>query len=236
MNGRPLVNGELYDPLISRNFGRTTELKHRNKLLLLMAAILGLRELELTLVTVSVFIAPDGSFHEFAVLPDTITRDGAERPIVLANDELKRAFEKYIKWLVELRINTIPHKHYLSLNPNAPLFVDDNLKPFTVQNRGESISPHAMNRLLDQLIKNAGLWDVGVRRLSLVRTCVIESYKAGMSTNDIMITTGFSDDSISKILAMDYTAYSPIAEWFIKRKATKQKRLESFKLRRKWMI
>ncbi len=93
-----------------------------------------------------------------------------------------------------------------------------------------------MNRLLDQLIKNAGLWDAGVRRLSLVRTCVIESYKAGMSTNDIMITTGFSDDSISKILAMDYTAFSPIAEWFIKRKATKQKRLESFKLRRKWMI
>ncbi|WP_350999300.1 hypothetical protein [Shewanella sp. TB7-MNA-CIBAN-0143] len=159
-----------------------------------------------------------------------------ELPIVLANDELKRAFEKYIKWLVELGNNTIPHKHYLSLNPNAPLFVDENLKPFTVQNRGESISPHAMNRLLDQLIKNAGLWDAGVRRLSLVRTCVIESYKAGMSTNDIMITTGFSDDSISKTLAMDYTAFSPIAEWFIKRKATKQKRLESFKLRRKWMI
>ncbi|MGI2115634.1 integrase [Shewanella frigidimarina] len=231
-----MVDGELYDPLISRNFGQTTELKHRNKLLLLMAGVLGLREIELTLVTVSVFIAPDGSFNEFAVLPDTITRDGAERPVVLANVELKKAFEKYIKWLIESGINTMPNKHYLGLNPNAHLFVDDNFKPFTVQKRGESISPHAMNKLLDQLIKNAGLWDAGVRRLSLVRTCVIESYRAGMSTNDIMITTGFSDDSIAKILVMDYSVYSPISEWFIKRKTTKQNRLEAFKRRRKWMI
>jgi len=236
MNGRPLVDGELYEPLISRNFGRTTELKHRNKLLLLMAGILGLREIELTLVTVSVFIAPDGSFNEYAVLPEAITRDGNERPVVIANVELKKAFENYIKWLIESGINTLPNKHYLSLNPNAPLFVDDNFKPFTVQRRGGSISPHAMNKLLDQLIKNAGLWDSGVRRLSLVRTCVIESYRSGMSTNDVMICTGFSDDSICKILAMDYSAYSPIAEWFVKRKATKQKRLESFKIRRNWMI
>jgi hypothetical protein len=39
-----------------------------------------------------------------------------------------------------------------------------------------------------------------------------------MSTNDIMITTGFSDDTISKIFAMDYTAYCPIAGGFINRK------------------
>ena len=65
--------------------------------------------------------------------------------------------------------------------------------------------------------------------LSFVRTCGIESYRSGMSTNDIMSTTGFSDDTVSTILAMDYTAYSPIADWFIKRKETKQKRLETFK-------
>jgi hypothetical protein len=57
-----------------------------------------------------------------------------------------------------------------------------------------------------------------------------------MSTTDISIVTGFSDDSISKILAMDYTAYSPITEWFVNRKETKQKRLESFKKRRKFML
>jgi len=236
MNGRPLVNNELYQPLISRNYGRKSEFRHRDKLLLLMAGLVGLRELELTLITIDLFISPTGEFNEFVVLPESITRDGCERPVLLSNPDVMVAFEKYIKWLIESDINTLPNKHYLTLNPNAPLFVDDNYKPFTVQSRGDKVSPHAMNRFIDQLIKNAGLWDCGVRRLSLVRTCVIESYRAGMSTTDISITTGFSDDSISKILAMDYTAYSPIADWFIKRKETKQRRLESFKKRRRFMM
>ena len=195
-----------------------------------MAGILGLRELELTLVTIGVFIAPNGELNEFSVLPETIARDGNERPLLLAHDGLKDAFEKYVSWLVSSGINTVPNKHYLGLDPNAPLFVDNDFKPFTVQSRGlNNISPHRMNKLLDKLISDAGLWDKGVRRMSLVRTCVVEAYRSGMSTNDIMLITGFSADSVSKILAMDYEAYSPITEWFIKRKATKQKRLESFK-------
>jgi len=120
----------------------------------------------------------------------------------MAYDELKDAFEKYIKWLIQSGINTMPNKHYLGLNPNAQLFVNNDYKAFTVQSRGDKTSPHAMNKALDQLIKDAGLWDCGIRRLSLVRTCVIEFYKSGMSTTDISIVTGFSDDSISKILAM----------------------------------
>jgi hypothetical protein len=236
MNGRPLVDKELYEPLISRNYGRKSEFKHRNKLLLLFAGLLGLREIELTLITIGLFIAPTGDLNEFVVLPESVTRGGNERPILLTHEEIKITFEQYIRWLIKSGINTLPNKHFLSLNPNAALFVNDDFKAFTVQSRGGNISPHAMNRLLDQLIKNASLWDCGVRRLSLVRTCVIESYRSGMSTTDISITTGFSDDSISKILAMDYTASSPIADWFIKRKETKQKKLESFKRRRKYMI
>lgn len=236
MNGRPLVDNELFNPLISRNIGKKLELKHRNRLLLLMAGLVGLREIELTLVTIDLFVAPTGELNEFVVLPESVTRDGNERPILLSNEHVKSAFEQYIKWLIETGISTQPSKHYLGLNPNAQLFVNDDFKAFTVQSRGESISPHAMNRALDKLIKNAGLWDNGVRRLSLARTCVIESYRVGMSTTDISITTGFSDDSISKILAMDYTAYSPITEWFINRKETKQRRLESFKKRRRFMI
>ncbi len=234
MNGRPLVNCELYEPLISRNYGRNSEFKYRNKLLLLMASIAGLREIELTLATIGLFVSPTGDFNEFVVLPESVSRDGNERPILIVHNELKQAFEQYINWLIENGINTLPNKHYLGLNPNAQLFVNDDFKGFTVQSRGEKTSPHAMNKMLDQFIKNADLWDCGVRRLSLVRTCVIESYRSGMSTTDISITTGFSDDSIGKILAMDYGAYSPIADWFIKRKETKQKQLEAFKKRRKY--
>lgn len=236
MDGRPLVDNEFYELLISRNCGRNSELKHRNKLLLLFAGILGLREIELTLITIDLFISPTGEFNEFVVLPDSITRSGTERPIVLSHDEVKAAFEQYVNWLIESGINTMPNKHYSGLNPNAPLFVNDDLKSFTVQNRGERTTPAAMNKILDQFIKNADLWDCGIRRLSLVRTCVIESYRQGLSTTEISIITGFSDDSIGKILIMDYTAYSPIAEWFVKRKETKQRHLESFKKRRRFQV
>lgn len=93
-----------------------------------------------------------------------------------------------------------------------------------------------MNKLLDKLINNAGLSDIGINRLSLVRTAVVEFYRAGMSTTDLMIITGFGADTVSTILAMDVAQYSPISDWFVKRKADKVKRLESFKLRRKYMI
>jgi hypothetical protein len=232
MESRPLVNGELYDPLIANNFGRNLELKHRNKLLLLLATLVGLREIELTLATIGLFVAPTGELNEFVILPESITRGGQERPVLITHVEVKKALEQYLKWLLDNNINSLPHKHYLGLDPNAPLLVDDNYKVFTMQSRGESISPNAMNKCIDKLIKNTKLWTQGVRRLSLVRTYVIEAKKAGMSTNDIMITSGFSEDSISKILIMDYSEYSPIFEWFTKRETQKSQRTAAFKRRR----
>lgn len=76
MNSRPLVNNELYQPLISRNYGKNLELKYRNKLLLLMAGLVCLWEIELTLVTIDLFVAPTGELHEFVVLPESVIRDG----------------------------------------------------------------------------------------------------------------------------------------------------------------
>jgi hypothetical protein len=93
-----------------------------------------------------------------------------------------------------------------------------------------------MNKQLDKLVENARLADTGINRLSLVRTAVIEPYRAGMSTTDLMIITGFNAETISTILAMDVAQYSPIADWFVKRKADKVKRLEAFKKRRRLMI
>ncbi|CAH1194647.1 hypothetical protein ISS312_02408 [Alteromonas mediterranea] len=227
---------ELWEQLISRNCGRQSELRHRNKLLILLATVAGLREIELTLITNRLFMTPEGLLNEVVVLPASITRDGYERPIVLSHPELKRAFESYFDWLITHKINSYPHKHYKGLDPNSALLVADNLKPFTTQSRGSAISPYAMNKKLDSLISDAGLWDNGIRRISLVRTCVVELYRNGASTTDIMIITGFSEESIRQILTMDYMQLSPIYDWFEQRAERKQKRLESFKKRRRFMI
>tara|TARA_B110000211_G_scaffold213607_1_gene254281 strand:- start:16747 stop:17457 length:711 start_codon:yes stop_codon:yes gene_type:complete len=236
VEGRPLSNSELWDQLVSRNCGRNTELRHRNKLLILLAAVAGLREIELTFVTNRLFVTPEGELNEILVLPEQIARDGFERPIVLSNPELMKAFEAYFSWLIEKKINCYPHKHYSGLDPNAPLFVDDSFKSFNTQSRGNSISPHSMNKLLDSFIMKASLWDNGVRRISLIRTCVIEMYRNGASTTDIMIITGFSEESIKHILTMDYVQLSPIYDWFEERAERKLKRLESFKKRRRFML
>lgn len=237
MNGRPLTNDEFWNQLIARNYGRSDPLRHRNRLALLLAGLTGLRESELTLITIGMFVSSCGELREFVVLPDDITRDGYERPTVMSHPALKVALEQYLHWLIEAGINTQPNNHYLGLDGTAQLLVNDKGQPFTMQSRGTGTqSPAAMNKLLDKLINNAGLSGMGINRLSLVRTAVIESYRAGMSTTDLMIITGFSSETISTILAMDVAQYSPIADWFVKRKADKVKRLDSFKKRRSFMI
>lgn len=43
MIGRPLTNSEFWQQLVAKNTGRTDPLRHRNKLLLLLAGLTGLR-------------------------------------------------------------------------------------------------------------------------------------------------------------------------------------------------
>ena len=51
-----------------------------------------------------------------------------------------------------------------------------------------------------------------------------------------MVITGFSEESIKQILTMDYMQLSPIYDWFEQRAERKQKRLDSFKKRRRFML
>lgn len=60
MKGRPLTNLEFWSHLVAKNTGRTDPLRHRNKLLLLLAGLSGLRESELTLITIDLFFLPTG--------------------------------------------------------------------------------------------------------------------------------------------------------------------------------
>lgn len=237
MDGRPMTNSEFWAELVARNCGRTDPLRHRNKLALLLAGIAGLREIELTLITIGLFVSATCELREFVVLPEQITRDGFERPVVISHPALKEALEQYITWLQQSGISSHPGKHHLGLDPTAQLLVNDKGQPFSMQSRGEGAqSPAAMNKFLDRLIQQAGLSDAGINCLSLVRTAVVEGYRAGMSTTDLMITTGFSAETISVILAMDVAQYSPLADWFVQRKEAKIKRLEAFKKRRRFMI
>jgi len=237
MEGRPLVNEEFWGELIAKNSGDESEFKHRNQLQLALSCLAGFREIELTLVTINLFVSPNNELNELLIMPDSIAYDNSERPIPLSNEDLQGLIVNYLKWMLENGINTQIGDSYLGLNPNAQLFVDDDYKAYTVQKRGnDSLSPNKMNKHLDSLIKNTTLWSNGVRRKSFIRTCIIQAYKSDMSVTDIMLITGFGQETIEKVLVMDIGQYSPIYDWFIQRKEQKIKRLESFKKRRRFMI
>lgn len=234
MEGRPLTNEELWEQLIPNNTGRNAEFRHRNRLLILLATIVGLREIELTLITNKLFVAPGGELNEFIILPEEVTRDGQERPVIISHPELQKAFESYWHWLIENKINSYPHKRYLGLDPNAAVFVGDYYKPYTTQSNVDRLKPAAMTKQLDTLIKNASLWDRGVRRISLVRAAVIALYRGGLSSQDVSLMTGFSKDSIAKILTMDIAHTDAITDWFDERIKRKEKLLKSRQNKRQW--
>lgn len=237
MDARIIESNELHDQLIKKNMGRNDPLRYNNQALICFASLLGLREIELTEITNDLFITPNGEFNEFVVLPDTITWDGCERPIVLSNPVVINVFELHIKQQKELGINTHLHKSYMGMNPNAKVFYSENFKPFTIQSRGENNrSANMMNKYLDGIIKNSGLWASGVRRKSFLYTFVCHAYRQEMSVSDIMIITGLSEESIESHLVRDYSAYSPISDWFEKRRSDKKKRLKSFAKRRQYML
>ena len=237
MESRPLTIDEFYNELITKNSGKNSLFKERDRLLLGLSVMCGLREIELTQLTIGLVISPTNELNEFVELPNSITYDGYDRPFLLSNEEIQGWFVDYIKWLVSNGINTQAGNSYYGLNPNAQLFVNDDFKPFSAQKRGNgNLSPVQLNKHLDKLIKNTALWARGIRRKSFIRTCTIQSYRAGMSTNDITVTTGQGEETIKNTLVMDLAQYDPICDWFDQRKVKKAKRLESFKKRRKYMI
>ena len=105
MDGSPLTTDEFYNDLIAKNSGRNSPFKERNKLLLGLAVLCGLREIELTQITIGLFVSPIGNLNEFVVLPEAITYDGYERPFLLSNEQLQTLFTDYIKWLANNGIN-----------------------------------------------------------------------------------------------------------------------------------
>lgn len=248
MDARIIESNELHDQLIKKNMGRNDPLRYNNQALICFAVLLGLREIELTEITNDLFITPNGELNELVVLPSTITWDSYERPIVLSNPVVINAFELHIKQQKELGINTHYHKSYMGMNPSSKVFYNEDFKSFKPQGRGEkppkkgenetrkARSANMMNKYLDILIRNSGLWQSGVRRKSFLYTFVCHAYREKMSVNDIMIITGLSEESVESHLVRDYSAYSPISDWFEKRRSDKKKRLISYAKRRKYML
>ncbi len=240
MKGRPIENQEFWDQLVSKNCGRNQNFKERNRVVLVLMQLSGIRPIELCLMPISLFITAQGGIKKLIILPEEIAYDGNERPVLLENVSVIEAVENYISWLKAKKINTNPSKSYLGFNPNLSFIVNNYYKEFGLQSRGKKIDgskkllPFTFHNFIDDLIKKAGLWGEEIRRDSFVKSFVIEAYKSGVSVNDLIIIAGISELTVQKYLTMDIERYSPVADWFIQRGIRKEKRLESLRKMRRF--
>ena len=230
LNDRPFSNEEFHDDLIAKNCPRNGHFKHRNKLILDLLTIAGLRPRELCLLAPSHFISSNGSFSEYLLISDVWSFNGTERPVVLSNENVQKSLLNYIKWMIKFGINSTPDKAYLGIDPNKPILVDNDYKPFGLQSRGKNkttskLVPQKMNEYIKELILKSGLSRCGVGLSSFHRTWVINTYRSGVDVEKVAILAGLSQETIVNYLAYDPYQYNDIVEWF------EQKRIKAEKLR-----
>ena len=242
MKDRPFTTDEYYESLIAKNCPRNGHFKHRNKLMLDLLSIAGLRPRELCLLSPVHFMSTKGSFSEFLLIEDDWAFNGVERPALLSHEEVQKSLNNYIKWMVKFGVNATPEKSYLGINPNKPILVDDDYKSFGLQSRGKSKSddvklvPQKMNDYIKDLIVKSGLDKDNVGLSSFHRTWVINAYRADMDIKSIAILAGLSQETVVNYLAYDPFQYNDVVEWFESKRNKKAKRLESRKKMRRFTL
>ena len=242
MKDRPLTNDEYYEHLIAKNCLRSGHFKHRNKLILDLLSIAGLRPRELCLLSPSHFMCVDGSLSEFLLVEEEWSFNGSERPVVLSNDDVQKSFISYIKWMVEFGVNSTPDKSYLGINPTKPILVDDDYKPFGLQSRGKKktgdvkLVPQKMNEYINNFIIKSGLDKDNVGLGSFHRTWVINTYRSDIDVKSIAILAGISQETVINYLAYDPMQYNDVVNWFEGKRKKKAALLESRKKRRRFQL
>ncbi|MAD89026.1 MAG: hypothetical protein CMK64_04935 [Pseudoalteromonas sp.] len=86
---------------MAKNCPRNGHLKYRNKLILDLLAIVGLRPREICLLAPSHFMCPKGTFSEFLLIGEEWSFNGNERPVVLSHDEVKKSLQDYLHWMIQ---------------------------------------------------------------------------------------------------------------------------------------
>jgi hypothetical protein len=243
LNERPFTNEEYYNDLVAKNCPRNGHFKHRNKLILDLLSIAGLRPRELCLLSPHHFMCTKGSLSEFLLIESDWSFNGSERPVVLSHEEVQKSLTSYLKWMVSFGVNSTPNKAYLGINPNQAILVDNNYKPFGLQSRGKKTSevaklvPQKMNDYIKELIFKSGLSKDNVGLASFHRTWVINAYRnGGMDIKSIAILAGISQETVLNYLAYDPKQYDEVVNWFEDKRKKKARLLESRLKRRKFEL
>lgn len=165
------------------------ESRERNVALLMVIYGTGMMLTEVARLRVSAYLKDDGSLLEKSKIAAEIAYNGKERPLWWSNTKVVNAIDKYLAYRVESGHGITTRKAaYRGLDPESPLFLTGDGKPYRLTTRKTSTgaisySCDSMSQLFRKLHSQAGI--EGASAMSGRRTFAVRLHRLGSDLRHI---------------------------------------------------
>lgn len=171
----------------------TGQAKLRDVALLWVAYGTGMMPIELAKLTVSDYLAADGSLRDESEIRSDIAFNAIARPLYWSNKSVCGAVDAYLVERVRQGYGTHDSDLYRGLDPASPLFLAVDGNPFTFTRRKtkagtESYSCESLTQIIRRLHTQAGI--EGGSALSARRTFGIRLHRKGFDLRHVQTLLG----------------------------------------------
>lgn len=171
----------------------TGQAKLRDVALLWVAYGTGLMPIELAKLTVSDYLAADGSIRDESEIRAEIAFNDIARPLYWSNKSVTTAVDAYLAERVSSGYEVGDVHRYRGLDPASPIFLAVDGKPFTFTRRvtpagKESFSCESLTQIIRRLHTQAGIESGSA--LSARRTFGVRLHRQGFDLRHIQVVLG----------------------------------------------
>ncbi len=171
--------------LVERNKDRHQEL---NAVLIVAAAIWGVKSGELSLIEVADVLTPKGMLRKKWVLRKEIAFNGWARELYTEHESLVGYLDEHLAFRIAQRQYVTNIGEYRGLDPESKLFLSPKGEPFKFSRREAgnkvNLQPTGMNAYFKKLILNAGL--PGITYKDFRRSLAIQMYREGARNTGVV--------------------------------------------------
>lgn len=138
---------------------------------------------ELATITVSDYLAEDGSVRVASAVRPAVAHNGEDRPLFWSNKRIVAAIDAYLAWrLAHGQGRNIKRGAYRGLDPDQPLFLTEDGQPYSLTKRTLpsgvlSYSCNTLGAYISRLHSNAGI--EGASANSARRTLAVKLHRKG---------------------------------------------------------
>lgn len=159
---------------------------------------------ELATFTVSDYLEATGAVRVTSAVRVDVAHNGEQRPLFWSNKRVVVALDAYLAWRVEHKQGvTIKKGAYRGLDPDSPLFLTEDGRPYTLTKRTLpsgvlSYSCNTLGAYISRLHANAGI--EGGSAQSARRTFAVKQHRQGRDLVHIAAILGHKSVSTTKRL------------------------------------